>query len=53
MADSDEIFLALDDPLEVAAERVAAVLGLEGVEDPDLKENHHFFRAWSTCASRV
>lgn len=29
MADSDEIFLALDEPLEVAAERVAAVLGLE------------------------
>ncbi|MFG1819453.1 hypothetical protein ACGFIF_37225 [Kribbella sp. NPDC049174] len=29
MADSDEIFLALDAPLEEAAERVAAVLGLE------------------------
>jgi len=29
MADSDEIFLALDEPLEAAAERVAAVLGLE------------------------
>jgi hypothetical protein len=29
MADSDEIFLALDEPLEVAAERVAAVLGLQ------------------------
>jgi hypothetical protein len=29
MADSDEIFLALDAPLEEAAERVATVLGLE------------------------
>ncbi|TCC19259.1 hypothetical protein [Kribbella sindirgiensis] len=29
MADSDEIFLALDEPLEVAAERVARVLELE------------------------
>jgi hypothetical protein len=29
MADSDEIFLALDAPLEEAAERVAAALGLE------------------------
>ncbi|HWD81812.1 MAG TPA: hypothetical protein VG497_23110 [Kribbella sp.] len=29
MADSDEIFLALSEPLEVAAERVARVLGLE------------------------
>ena len=29
MADSDEIFLALSGPLEVAAERVARVLGLE------------------------
>ena len=29
MADSDEIFLALDGPLESAAERVAGVLGLE------------------------
>lgn len=29
MANSDEIFLSLDAPLEEAAERVAAVLGLE------------------------
>lgn len=29
MADSDEIFLALDVPLKQAAEQVAAVLGLE------------------------
>lgn len=29
MADSDEIFLAMDGPLEVAAGRVAGVLGLE------------------------
>ena len=29
MADSDEIFLALDGTLEAAAERVAGVLGLE------------------------
>ncbi|MEU8222549.1 hypothetical protein [Kribbella sp. NPDC048915] len=29
MADSDEIFLALNEPLEVAAERIAAVVGLE------------------------
>ncbi len=29
MADSDEIFLALDGPLDGAAERVAAALGLE------------------------
>jgi hypothetical protein len=29
MADSDEIFLALEEPLEAAAERVAAALGLE------------------------
>ncbi|MGW5193479.1 hypothetical protein ACWEOO_29805 [Kribbella sp. NPDC004138] len=29
MADSDEIFLALDEPLEAAAERIARVLDLE------------------------
>ncbi|WP_328519652.1 hypothetical protein [Kribbella sp. NBC_00359] len=29
MAGSDEIFLALDEPLDVAAARVAGVLGLE------------------------
>ena len=29
MSDSDEIFLALEQPLEAAAERVARVLGLE------------------------
>jgi hypothetical protein len=29
VADSDEIFLALDEPIEVVAGRVAGVLGLE------------------------
>ncbi|MEU4192506.1 hypothetical protein AB0E69_11430 [Kribbella sp. NPDC026611] len=33
MADSDEIFMATDEPLEAAANRVAGVLGLEFLGD--------------------
>src|SRR4051794_32729684 len=44
MSDSDTIFLAASEPLETTAEWIATALRLERLDDPDLKDNEHFFR---------
>lgn len=44
MSNSDSIFLAANEPLDATAGWIAAALELERVDDPDLKDNEHFFR---------
>ena len=44
MSTDDNIFLAADQPLGEVAGWLRGILGLERIEDPDLKENQHFFR---------
>ena len=44
MSTSDAIFLAASEPLDRLAGWLADVLGLERLDDPELKEGQHFFR---------
>jgi hypothetical protein len=44
MSTSDSIFLAASEPLDRTADWLAGVLRLERLDDPELKENQHFFR---------
>jgi hypothetical protein len=44
MSTSDTIFVAATEPLDRTAEWLAAALRLERIDDPELKENQHFFR---------
>jgi hypothetical protein len=44
MSTSDTIFLAAGEPLDRTADWLAGALRLERLDDPELKENEHFFR---------
>lgn len=44
MSTSDTIFVAGSEPLDRTAGWLAEILGLERLDDPELKENQHFFR---------
>ncbi|TCO40951.1 hypothetical protein EV646_11642 [Kribbella antiqua] len=44
MSTSDTIFLGTSEPLGIVAGWLADVLGLERLDDPELRENEHFFR---------
>ena len=50
MSTSDTIFLASREPLDRTAGWLADVLGLERLDDPELKENEHFFRGRARTA---
>ncbi|WP_410793378.1 hypothetical protein [Kribbella sp. C-35] len=43
MSNSDTIFVAADEPLDALAGWMADALQLERLDDPELKENEHFF----------
>ena len=43
MSNSDTIFLAANESLDATAGWIAGVLRLERIDDPDLKDNCHFF----------
>ena len=44
MSTSDMIFLGTSEPLDSVPGWLADVLGLERLDDPELKDNEHFFR---------
>lgn len=44
MSTSDTIFLAAGEPLDRTADWLAGTLQLERLDDPELKEDEHFFR---------
>lgn len=52
MANSDSIFLAADEPLSQTVDWLAGVLGLQRLEDPELKADEHFFRGRARSLDR-
>jgi hypothetical protein len=53
MSTNDNVFLATDEPVGTVAGWLAAVLDLEPVADPGLKDDERLFRSGARTAERV